>query len=82
MNDVIPAPEPAHYCPQILPQRSGGYGSTGYADGALIRCPKCGLWWYSGPCVESMGPITEWRRVRWYHREFKTRIANWEGASK
>lgn len=68
----IEAPAPSHQC--ALPWNSGGYGSTGEADGTLVRC-WCRRWWFSAPCYQSLGPVTHWRRVRWWHWRLRRRIA-------
>ena len=66
--DFIPAYKTmpgGHECE--LPFNYGGYGSTGYKYGDLIKCDECGQWWYSAPCYESLGPVSWWAKVRWYH---------------
>lgn len=72
MTILLPPPDP-HRCQSDLPCDRGGYGSTGYPDGTIARCPSCARWWLSGPCYEHYGPTSRWRPVRWYHREARRR---------
>jgi len=66
LNDL-----PAHTC--TLPWQSGGYGSTGYEDGSIFIC-FCGQAYFSAPCFEHFGPVSLWKKVRWYHFGKRKRI--------
>ena len=68
MTAQVQALPERHDCRRYLPDRPGGYGSTGVPDGTVALCPSCGRAWVSLPCYESLGPVTWWRPVRWYSR--------------
>lgn len=74
MTNIIPPARPPHSC--TLPWERSGYGATGQPDGTLAQCMTCKAWWVSGPCFEHYGPVTIWRRVRWYHRRLRRIISN------
>ncbi|QGF20192.1 hypothetical protein SEA_SIXAMA_13 [Gordonia phage Sixama] len=61
-----------HVC--SLPWQGGGYGSTGHPIGTIFICEDCNQAWETVPCYESLGPVTHWSKVRWYHRDAKRRI--------
>jgi len=72
---ALPPAGPTHDCRQVLPWSSGGYGSTGYPEGAVALC-TCGRAWVCLPCYRSLGPVTEWRQVRWFsRRDYRRRAA-------
>jgi hypothetical protein len=74
----IPPEEGKHDCRNALPWSGGGYGSTGRDEGTLACCPTCGRWWRCAPCYASLGPVTWWLPVRWWHRRLRRRIAEAE----
>jgi hypothetical protein len=75
---IIPPTPPDHV--HDLPHRDGGYGSTGMAEGTVVQCEGCGLWFLCVPCYESLGPTSVWTRVRWWHRDARRRITALEAA--
>jgi hypothetical protein len=67
-----PLPQP-HEC--ALPHtKGGGYGGTGYPEGAIFICDDCDTDYVCVPSYETLGPVSKWRKVRWWHWRLRKQV--------